>query len=304
MQASQSTPLVSIIVPTFNSQRLLEKCLNSIREQTYPFIELIVVDNYSTDKTLEIARKYTKKIYRIGSERSAQVNFGVNKAKGKYIYKVDSDFALDKNIVKECVLKIQEEFDAIIVHNSPEPTISWIAKIRKFEVDMYKYDPVHSSARFVKKQIFKKVNGFNENMIAGEDYDFQNRLNRAGYKTGYIEAEALHLGEARGIWEHMMKCYHYGKDLVHFRKENKVESKKQLSFFRGVYFRHWKTFLMHPFVGIGFILYHFLKFAMGGFGYFIGSLDLQENTFFLMKNKYTVKHPSSTQTQLRIVTHR
>ena len=50
-----SKPLVSVVVPTFNSERFLEECLRSIREQTYSNVEVIAVDNYSTDKTREIA---------------------------------------------------------------------------------------------------------------------------------------------------------------------------------------------------------------------------------------------------------
>ena len=70
-------PLVSIIVPTYNSEKFLEGCLESIQKQTYSHIELIVVDNNSKDNTKEIARKYTEKVFNQGPERSAQVNFGV-----------------------------------------------------------------------------------------------------------------------------------------------------------------------------------------------------------------------------------
>jgi cellulose synthase/poly-beta-1,6-N-acetylglucosamine synthase-like glycosyltransferase len=57
------SPLVSIIIPTRNSARTLEKCLESIKHQTYSNIEVIVVDNFSDDETIEIAKKYTEKTY-------------------------------------------------------------------------------------------------------------------------------------------------------------------------------------------------------------------------------------------------
>ena len=168
-------PLVSVIVPTKNSGEFMEQCLKSIRSQTYQNVELIVVDNNSTDDTKEIAKEYTNKVFNKGSERSAQINFGVQQAKGEYVYKVDSDFVLDKEVVEQCVNETQKGFDAIVVHNSPDTKVSWIAKIRKFEVGMYKYDITHSSARFVKKEIYEKIGGFNEKITAGEDYDFQNK---------------------------------------------------------------------------------------------------------------------------------
>jgi len=260
-------PLVSVIIPTKNSEKFLEKCLESVKNQTYKNLEIIVVDNNSTDKTKEIARKFTNKVFNRGPERSAQVNFGVSQASGEYAYKVDSDFILDKGVVEQCVNKIKEGFDAIVVHNSPDISVSWIAKIRKFEVDMYKYDITHSSARFLKKYIYQKIGGFNEKITAGEDYDFQNKLNRAGYETGFIDAEALHLGEPTNFWKHMKKYYDYGKNFVNYTQENRGESSRQLGFFREVYMKNWKKFIVHPILGIEFIFYTFAKFGFGGIGY-------------------------------------
>ncbi len=260
-------PLVSVIVPTKNSSQTLGACLESIKNQTYKNIELIVVDNFSTDDTQKIAKTYTNLVYSEGPERSAQVNFGVTKATGEYVYKIDSDFVLDPKVVEECVEEIQKGFDAIVVHNSPDVRVSWIARIRKFEVDMYKYDITHSSARFVKKEVYEKIGGFNSAITAGEDYDFQNKLNRGGFKTGFIEAEALHLGEPTHFWMHMHKYYLYGKDFVNYQQENKEESSKQLGFFRGVYIKNWKKFLLHPLKAIGFIIYNICKYSFGGLGY-------------------------------------
>ena len=56
-------PLVSVIIPTKNSARTIEACLRSVKYQDYKNIEIIVVDNFSTDGTQEIAKKYTEKVY-------------------------------------------------------------------------------------------------------------------------------------------------------------------------------------------------------------------------------------------------
>ncbi len=263
-------PLVSIIIPTKNSSKFLEACLESIKNQNYKNIELIVVDNNSTDNTKEIARKYTDKVFNKGPERSAQINFRVGETEGNYVYRVDSDFVLEPEIVEQCISKIKEGYDAIVVHNTPDSTISWIAKIRKFEVDMYKYDITHSASRFFKKSVFLEIGGYNEKITAAEDYDIQNRLNRKGYKTGFIDAEAIHLGEPKSFWKLMKKYYNYGKDFNNYKKENKAESKTQLSFFRRIYFKNWRKFLKHPILGIEFIFYHCCKFFSSGIGYFIG----------------------------------
>ena len=273
--------LISVIVPTKNSEKFLEECLASIKNQTYRNIELIVVDNNSVDQTKEVAKKFTDKVFNFGPERSAQVNFGVRQAAGEYVYKVDSDFVLEREVVQQCVERVNSGFDAVVVHNSPDIRVSWIARIRKFEVDMYKYDITYSSARFVKKEIYEKIGGFNEKITAGEDYDFQNKLNRYGCKTGFIDAEALHLGEPENFWKHMQKYYYYGKDFINFRQENRKESKAQLSFLRGVYFKNWKKIIQHPVLGAAFVVYTISKFGFGGAGYLVGKFKNISDNFRL-----------------------
>lgn len=285
-----SKDFVSIIIPTRNSANFLERCLKSIKNQTYKNIEIIVVDRDSSDSSKEIAKRYTNKVFNYGPERSAQVNYGARRASGGYVYKVDSDFVLDERVVQQCVEEANKGFDAIVVHNSPDVTVSWIAKIRKFEVDMYKYDLTHSSARFVKKSVYQKIGGFNDKITAGEDYDFQNKLNRAGYKTGFIEAEALHLGEPKSFWKHILKYYEYGRDFVNYREENKEESKQQLSFFRNVYFKNWKRFIAHPVLGTSFIFYNFFKFGFGVAGYLLGKVEnkIKKPTKILAERKIEI----------------
>lgn len=263
---SKDQPLVSVIVPTRNSAEFLEACLQSIRAQTYNHIQIIVVDNNSTDATPNIAKKYADQFYTRGPERSAQVNYGVTKAKGQYVYKVDSDFTLDPTVIAECVAKAAEGYEAVVVHNSPNAKISWVAKVRKFEVDMYKYDLMHSSARFVRKDVYQAIGGFNESITAGEDYDFQNKLNRGNYRTGFVHAEALHHGEPKQLLAHLKKMHQYGKDSANYQKQNPQEFNGQMSYILLVWLHNWKRFVRHPFKAIQLLVYDFLKFSFAGVG--------------------------------------
>lgn len=258
---------VSIVIPTKNSSKFLEACLESIKKQTYENIEIIVVDNFSTDNTREISLKYTDKFFEKGPERSAQVNYGVEMSTGDFVYKIDSDFILEKEVVDQCVKKIEEGCDAVIVHNSPDISVSWIAKIRKFEVDMYKYGLTHSSARFVKKSVYKKIGGFNEKITAGEDYDFQNKLNLGNYKIGFVDDEAIHLGEPTKFWPHIYKYYQYGKDSINYKQAGSGNFKNQINNTFLLYLKNWKKFVFHPVLGTEFVLYNFFKFGAGGLGF-------------------------------------
>src|SRR5580704_17133127 len=102
-------PLVSIIVTTYNNHNTLRACLSSIRDQDYGPIELIVVDNSSTDDTVRIAEEYTEHVYNKGPERSAQRNFGVSRAQGEYVCVIDSDMELSEHVIGACVRNVQTD---------------------------------------------------------------------------------------------------------------------------------------------------------------------------------------------------
>ncbi len=106
--------LISIIVPVYNSERWLEKCILSILEQTYKYIEIILVDDGSKDSSPEICDKYAmkfKKIIKVQHIKNSGVsvarNVGLNMASGEYIKFVDSDDTLEPN----CCQKLKEELE-------------------------------------------------------------------------------------------------------------------------------------------------------------------------------------------------
>lgn len=264
---NKEEPLVSVVIPTYNSQKYLEKCLKSIVNQTYENVEIIVVDNNSTDNTKRIARKYTSKIFSRGPERSAQLNYGIKKAEGKYVYRVDSDFLVEPQVIEEAVKKcIEEGYDAICVHNTSNPTVGFWSKIRKLERDCYKGDKLNVAARFVRKEVFEELGGFEEDLVAGEDYDFHNRLREKGFKIGIIDAEEIHMGEPRSLADIIKKHYYYGKTIEEFIKRNKYTGIKQLFPIRLAYVRNFRKFLNQPVLTLGFILYNFTRYLSAVIG--------------------------------------
>ena len=121
-------PLISIVIPTYNSQATLKKVLEAIRQQTYPQnkIEILVIDGGSIDKTVDIAKRYTKKI--LLNPDTLQVyakHIGYVKAKGKYIVHLDSDEVLvNRNSIKkkyEFFLK-NEKVGAVVVSGLKTPS--------------------------------------------------------------------------------------------------------------------------------------------------------------------------------------
>src|SRR5437667_6139296 len=111
-------PLVSVVIPAWNSSKTIRACLESLRNQTYGNVEIIIVDNHSVDDTQRIVRSFGLALLVAGPERSSQVNLGVRRANGKYVYRVDSDFVVDASVIRECVEKCAKfALDAVAFHN-------------------------------------------------------------------------------------------------------------------------------------------------------------------------------------------
>jgi glycosyltransferase involved in cell wall biosynthesis len=262
LQLSKTEPLVSIIVPTKNSEGTIEKCLRSIEGQYYGNIEIIVVDNFSRDNTRSIAKELGAVLYLKGPERSAQVNFGIKKASGEYAYRVDSDVVLHPNVVREAVETCEKQgFDAIAVHNSSDSTVSFWARVRKLERDCYRYSELNVASRFWKKRVFETVGGFDENLVGGEDYDLQNRLVKSGFRIGRIQAEEVHIGEPKTLVEVVQKHYSYGKSIWRFVKKNPQEALRQLSPLRASHLKGLPGFSSDPMLMMGFVIYQFVRYA-------------------------------------------
>lgn len=269
-------PLVSVVVPTLNSEVTLERCLRSVKEQTYKSVEIIVVDNHSVDRTEEIACSFDVRFFTVGPERSSQMNLGAKVAKGKYLYIIGSDFILQPTVVEEAVNACEQSgFDMIAVHNTSDPTVSFWSKVRKLERDCYRDDTLNIAARFFRLSIFLRSGGLDENLIASEDYDLHNRLIASGYKCGRISAEEVHIGEPRTLSEVISKHIYYGKVVDRFIAKNPKIWPKQLSPFKVSYIRHWKDFLRHPILSIGFIVYQTIRYAASIYGFLLSKLDVR-----------------------------
>ena len=105
-------PEVSIIVPVFNTEKYISRCIDSILTQTFTNFECILIDDGSTDKSWNICKHYSQSDKRVvlvhqeNSGVSATRNKGIEMARGKYVCFVDSDDYIDKNMYEELVSAI------------------------------------------------------------------------------------------------------------------------------------------------------------------------------------------------------
>lgn len=271
---THARPLVSIIIPTKNSAEYLSKTLSSISAQTYVPIEIIVVDNFSTDATRAIAESFSAIVDKIGPERSVQLNRAIQVAKGEYIYRVDSDFVVDPGLVEECVNLCQAGADAIAVFNGSHPANGFWARVREFERKMYRNDTDIVGARFIRARLMRTIGGFDSSLVAGEDYDLHNKLLMIGARIEFSTLGELHLGEPKTLKEYVSKNFYYGTTIGRYVRRYPLRSIKQFNPVRGAYIRNNRQFASQPRLAIGFFVLLSLKYAAAACGMIVGILRL------------------------------
>jgi len=251
-------PTVSVIVTTKNEDRNIGACLESVVRQTMPTLEMIVVDNFSEDQTIEIAKQFGAKVYQLGPERSAQRNYGVEKAQGKYILYLDADMRLSAKVIENCVKRCKEDTKITGIY-IPEIIIGagfWI-KVRRFERSFYD-GTVIDAVRFVPKEAFQKVAGFDLRFTGPEDWDFDKKIRQLG-KTVVADAHLVHDEGNFNLQHYLNKKRYYSKGFDIYSEKwgkNDPDIRKQLRpFYRfvGVFVEQGKfiKLLSHPLLTLG-----------------------------------------------------
>jgi glycosyltransferase involved in cell wall biosynthesis len=259
--------LVSVIIPTFNSIRTIDCCLQSVTKQTYQNIEIIVVDSNSNDGTRELAKTFDAKVIEEKVGRSKARNIGAEKSKGAMILFLDSDMELTPRVVEECVKKVQERYDAVII---PELSVGdgfW-TNCKTLEKICYISDDLIEASRFFQRNIFENVDGYDSELEFGEDWDLNQRIRNSGYRIGRINAYIYHHEGRLSLWKTIMKKYHYGKTLEKYKRKHPNETKRQLKFFRPAFVRNWRLLLRDPIHAFGMLLMKSCEFGAVELGYY------------------------------------
>lgn len=270
---------VSIIVPTKNSERTIEKCLVSVRNQDYKNIEIIVVDNKSNDGTYNISSKYCDYVFIQGPERSAQRNYGVSKSTGDYVLIIDSDMILSENVVSECVKTIELENRKVLVIPEESFGENFWAKCKKLERSFYVGVDWMEAGRFFDKKIFLEFSGYDEKNTGTEDYDLPQRIEyKYGRSSiGRINSFIFHDEGKISLLYSCKKKFYYAGRLNKYRSEKSNENnfKKQSSVLQRyfLYFKKPHSLFKNPIVGFGMLFMKTCELFSGALG-FIFKKDL------------------------------
>ena len=176
-----NNPLISIILPVFNGEKYLAKAIKSCLEQTYETIEVIVVNDCSTDNTLAIVNEFVAQDSRVrlinNSENKrlpASLNIGHKEAKGEYLTWTSDDNIYQKDAIYKMYNTSKESNSDIIYCDyliiDDEGVITGQAKLKPIEYLMF-YGVIGACFLY-KKEVYDRNKGYNENLFLVEDYDF------------------------------------------------------------------------------------------------------------------------------------
>ncbi len=254
--------LVSVIVPTKNSERTLESCIRSLQSQTYSKIEIIVVDAHSKDSTVEVASHLSASVHLLDSERCVARNFGAGQAAGECLFFVDADMIVEPDLMRQAVVEVEDGVDAVTV---PEVTIGqgfW-AEMRAVERLAYVGDPLFEACRFFSRSAFDRLGGYDEKLVAFEDYDIQARAEQSGLRIGRTQARILHDEGKVNLAAHLMKKRYYARCAPEYFRKHQTRALAQFLPLRRVMTLNSSILRRHPRYFFGVITLKALEFTMG-----------------------------------------
>ncbi|HEY4654775.1 MAG TPA: glycosyltransferase [Cyclobacteriaceae bacterium] len=195
-----ASPLVSVIIPTYNHAHFLREALESVCAQTHANWEAVVINNYSEDNTVEVVESFKDPRIRLENFRNngviaASRNRGIALARGKYLAFLDSDDLWLPEKLACCITRLEGGCD-LVCHG-----LRWFGKGRErdkfygpmhhatFDALLYRGNCIATSATVVRKDLVVSVGGVSEEpeIVTAEDYHLWLKLARAGAKMDFID---------------------------------------------------------------------------------------------------------------------
>jgi glycosyltransferase involved in cell wall biosynthesis len=185
-------PLVSVILSVYNGEKYLEAAIESILEQTYSPLEIIIINDGSQDRTEQIATKYGIKIryfYQSNQGQPAGLNYGLSMAKGAYIGFLDADdlYLPEKTAFQVEFLKKRPQIDFVFGHIEQFFDSELSQEARKKWVCSSATVPGYlAAAGLFRKECFEKVGLFNEKQRIGAFIEWYMRGNEKALQNELI----------------------------------------------------------------------------------------------------------------------
>lgn len=220
---------VSIIVPAYNAQKTLKECLESLIKLDYPKLEIIVVNDGSTDDTGKIAKQYDVKLIETENVGAAQAtNKGIEHATGDILVSVDADASLERDWLKKIIPEFADDYVGAVAGYPVTANRTVLGRLMGYEVENRfdvapKYvNHVYTMNTAYRKKALDDVGPFNMKMKVGYDNDMSYRLIDNGYKIVLNKDAVCHhywRDDFRGYMKQQFKSAYYRLELQkNFRK--------------------------------------------------------------------------------------
>ena len=227
--------MISIVVPVYNNEKTLERCLTSLLAQSYSDWEVLVVDDASSDSSLALARHWAVRDARIrvfARERqggpAAARNLGLRESRGSTLAFIDGDSSAPEDWLERLKQGLDKGFDLVGGPDRVPPDEAVVSRcigysmdsrltsagLRRPESRLVRYLPGTGNLAF-RREVLDKIGELNESFVdTGEDKEFLFRIHRAGCSIGYLpEAPVWHHRSAR-LGLHWRKLFTYGRRRV------------------------------------------------------------------------------------------
>lgn len=226
--------MISVIIAAYNEEACIERCLQSIKNQTYKDFEILVIDGKSQDRTVEIARKYTDKIYysNKGSPGPAR-NVGVANCSGDIVAFTDADTVVDPHWL-ERIAKAFEDPALVGVGGVLRPLDGRLLDKIVFKINsdwFYRFTAFFGFYQLgtpncaYRKDAFQKAGGFDESLSMLEDTELSLRMRRYGKLK--IDKKMIVYNSARRFQQegYIRVFFRYLKEYLNLFTGKKVKSR-------------------------------------------------------------------------------
>ncbi len=186
--------LISVIIPVYNSEKYFEKCVRSVIEQTYKNIEIIIINDCSTDGVENIIQKYKNIDYRIKYYKNKKNigsgftrNLGLSYSTGKFIYFLDSDDYIEKNCLEVLRGKIKEEDSFSCMLEGYKEINNKRTKVSRTKEELELLYSPSLAIRLFNKKVISNSNIIFSNLKVGEDLEFIFKILMFNDKVSYVD---------------------------------------------------------------------------------------------------------------------
>lgn len=273
-----STPLVSIVTPSFNQAAFLEKTMRSVLEQDYPAIEYLVVDGASTDGSAALIEKYAAKLAWWVSEKDSgqaeAINKGLARARGEYVAWLNSDDYLLPGVVSAAVKALEDNPQASFVFGNvrvvtPDGPVLNTLTYGDWQLsDLMSFHIIGQPAVFMRRSALDKAGLLDQNYHFLLDHHLWIRLATFGemryipqlWAAAHYHEDCKNLKQAAGFGREALRMVEWmptqpalQEEFAHHRREILAGANRINGFYlldakdyRGAFAAYWKSFWLWP----------------------------------------------------------